>query len=113
MCMARTGWSARSPRGVTQVTGVHQKAEAFERHRVETAERGAGMPLEIAQGMRKTLLSLVFLAACSGSGRSTLDASGAGDAVDDGQHGDVCGGFAHTPCSATEFCDYSHNGDRK
>src|SRR5215468_9249428 len=61
--------------------------------------------------MRITLLSLVFLAACSGSSRSgTPDATG-GDATGDGQPvGAACGGITHKLCGATEFCDFADNG---
>lgn len=60
--------------------------------------------------MRYPLLCLVILAACGNSSRGTIDAPGGGDAAGDGPHGGVCGGFAHTPCSATEYCDYADNG---
>jgi hypothetical protein len=63
--------------------------------------------------MRIHWLGLVFLLACGGSSSpSTSDASGSGDgAIGDGQPGgSVCGGIAHTPCSATEYCDYADNG---
>lgn len=66
--------------------------------------------------MRLPLLGLVFLLACGGSSHGPSDASGPGDgdgAPGDGSSGSggsVCGGFAHTPCSATEYCDYADNG---
>jgi hypothetical protein len=63
--------------------------------------------------MRITLLCLVLLAACGGSGRSpTADAASPGDAAGDGSpgSGSACGGFAHLPCSATQYCDYADNG---
>ena len=62
--------------------------------------------------MRIHLLGLVFLLACGGSSSpSTSDASGPGDdAPNDGQpSGSSCGGLAHVPCSATEYCDYADN----
>lgn len=61
--------------------------------------------------MRITLLGLAFLLACGGSSSHGASDAGPGDAVGDGQPGgSVCGGFAHTPCSATEYCDYADNG---
>lgn len=67
------------------------------------------MPLESPGCMRITLLGLVFLLACGNGSRSASDASGDGAAGGSGS-GSVCGGFAHTPCSATEYCDYADNG---
>lgn len=57
--------------------------------------------------MRAFLLSLGLLVACSSRDRAALDAS---VDADDGPHGSVCGGFAHTACGATEYCDYADNG---
>lgn len=58
--------------------------------------------------MRITLLGVVFLAACGGTGRGGPDASGTGDAPSGG--GATCGGVTHLPCGPTEYCDYADNG---
>lgn len=62
--------------------------------------------------MRLPLLGLVFLLACGGSSHSASDAGGDGAPGDgtSGGSGSVCGSFAPTPCSATEYCDYADNG---
>jgi hypothetical protein len=76
----------------------------------ETRVFGDGTPLEVTHCMRLPLLGLVFLLACGGSSHSASDAGPGDGASGDGSSGGACGGFAHTPCSATEYCDYADNG---
>jgi hypothetical protein len=76
---------------------------------VETRMLGDGTPLEVTHCMRLPLLGLVFLLAC-GSSHSATDAGPGDGAPGDGASGGVCAGFGHTPCSATEYCDYADNG---
>jgi hypothetical protein len=91
---------------------VHENFTPCALYLTETRMLGHGTPLEVTHRMRLPMLGLVFLLAC-GSSHSASDAGPGDGAPGDGSSGgggSVCGGFAHTPCSATEYCDYADNG---
>lgn len=89
--------------------GVNENFTPCAAYLAETWILGDGTPLETTHRMRLPMLGLVFLLACGGR-HAASDAGAGDDAPGDGAPGGVCGGPARTPCSATEYCDYTDNG---